>query len=290
MTTLKKSLSGYGCAVLPPFSGLRKNLQKRNCRFTLIELLVVTGIIAILAGLLMPALGKSREQARQTNCISNLKQITMADLLYAEDNGEYLVPYAYGMLTTNRHRWCGSSAISSNSGEASYDPTDAPLTPYLGASGKINQCNSLQKPPKSFEMNCGGYGYNVLVGTKYPGEYSVEAFSSGFSVKKLVYPAEKIMFGDSALMVGDDGNWSATPTRHGYYSGLEAPGGMWPMNPSMHFRHNGRATVSFCDGHVETKTLVDSAYGDEQYQLGFPCRNNDEDRNRYFEPGYKGGE
>jgi len=63
----------------------------RNRAFTLIELLVVIAIIAILMGVLMPALNIARDQARRINCISNVKSLTLAWLLYKDDNDDKLV-------------------------------------------------------------------------------------------------------------------------------------------------------------------------------------------------------
>jgi prepilin-type N-terminal cleavage/methylation domain-containing protein len=59
--------------------------------FTLIELLVVIAIIALLMSILMPALRAAREQGARAACLSNLKQLTMAWIMYADDNGDKIV-------------------------------------------------------------------------------------------------------------------------------------------------------------------------------------------------------
>ncbi len=74
--------------------------------FTMVELLVVIAIIAMLATLLLPAISKTQEQARTTQCINNMEQLTLAWVIYSEDNNDVL---AYNWVPGSRQppsAWC----------------------------------------------------------------------------------------------------------------------------------------------------------------------------------------
>ena len=116
--------------------------------FTLIELLVVIAIIAILAAILFPVFARAREAARKTACLSNLKQIGTALLMYCQDYDETLVPVASGVCPgPTAYSWADLSyAYTKN--EKLFDCPTATLRMKL---------NTTLNPPR-FHRDMGGVG------------------------------------------------------------------------------------------------------------------------------------
>jgi len=118
--------------------------QAYRTGFTLIELLVVIAIIAILAAILFPVFAKARENARKASCLSNLKQIGMATMMYAQDYDEAYPYWGYvGSMT-----WPYGNLLAPLSGANTYDggPWVACHLPYVKDS-KVWFCATPSKDP-----------------------------------------------------------------------------------------------------------------------------------------------
>src|SRR4051794_23482927 len=107
--------------------------------FTLIELLVVIAIIAILAAILFPVFAQAKAAAKKTNCVSNLKQLSLANLMYAGDYDDFYMPSRGGAPI---RYWDGVFPANPPSIPTTYwDQTQSFLWPYMKSSG-ITGCQS----------------------------------------------------------------------------------------------------------------------------------------------------
>ena len=111
----------------------------RRRGFTLIELLVVIAIIAILAAILFPVFARAREKARQTSCLSNVKQIMLGVMMYAQDYDETLIPGCRLMPAENVY-W------------------HQVLDPYL-KNAQIKVCPSMKDHAQGYGWNYQEFGY-----------------------------------------------------------------------------------------------------------------------------------
>jgi len=121
---------------------MNKNLIAQKYRvstpgFTLIELLVVIAIIAILAAMLLPALGKAKQKAYGISCINNLRQMQIAQVLYADDNGDRLV--ASEAIPDPKYTWAAGDLRQPLEATNEAYTVGALLGPYT-KSAKVYKC------------------------------------------------------------------------------------------------------------------------------------------------------
>ena len=231
----------------------------RRSAFTLIELLVVVAIISLLVSILLPGLRYARAQARSATCRSNLRQLVLANMLYANENRDRYCP---GMPSPRQNltRWYGSR----DSLNDAFDSTRGPLSAYLSRDERIRDCASMSVAhvlDEGFERGCGGYGYNnaflgrVLQNVGYGFLWlAIDGDKAGVLTTQVRRPGKTVMFADTAIAAG-----GGRPIEYSFVEPRIEPTFNSRPDPSIHFRHNGRANVAWCDGHVDGQEMTFSA-------------------------------
>jgi prepilin-type processing-associated H-X9-DG protein/prepilin-type N-terminal cleavage/methylation domain-containing protein len=256
---LKAQESSYPRALLPAKrSTVARERRDRGdlvgaAAFNLIELLVVLTIIGLLASLILTAVARAKSAGRQTSCISNLKQLQLAWLIYAYENED--------RLPINRARRQEFDMVGIEGGwvlgNPKLDKNDAMLRegslfPYAGSTA-IYRCpadsSTVRGEPSRLRNR--SFSMNMWLNSDLPGSSDGDDFSRGLNLGRLSRvdangASRLFVFIDEHPASIDDGvfivaNPALSITR------LIAP--VWGAFPAE--RHGGGGNVSYADGHVE---------------------------------------
>lgn len=211
--------------------------RSRRRAFTLIELLVVIAIIAILAAILFPVFARARENARRASCLSNVKQMGLGMMMYAQDYDETLPPALYAMSTPYSY----PDNVVWNTGFLYWPQLIYPYTKSV----QIYYCPS---SPNTANPRRLSYGANQLV-IAYSG--------NPVKLSSIVSPAGTYMFLD-ASDIRISNTVAKTPSSPYYLPGMGDAGGDCSSisvasgkEDCQSGRHFGGVNMAFADGHAK---------------------------------------
>ena len=242
----------------------------RKDGFTLIELLVVIAIIAILAGLLLPALAKSKAKAQTVQCLSNMSQLQLAWYLYADDHNDCIVPNypnqdagTFPNMASWVSGWMTYETETIDAPWYSQSTNTALLIPGgYGSIGNYTKTSAIYKCPAD-------KSWILLGGTRHPRVRSVSMnrFMNPFDGLGGIQPLWIFRKTTDIVAPIPSQTWVFIDEHEDSIAGgwfdVDVPSPTTPWLP--HFwaqlpasRHNGAATLSFADGHVEIKKWLDA--------------------------------
>jgi prepilin-type N-terminal cleavage/methylation domain-containing protein/prepilin-type processing-associated H-X9-DG protein len=236
-----------------------KTRYHRSIGFTLIELLVVISIIALLVGILLPALGAARQSARNILCISNMRQMGIGFSLYQNDNDGQFMLYRYEgrqpSNSTNLARpdgfyWPAILTLDYLEDQTAIDcPVYEPETGGLNKAGNWFMAANARGPYYGiFQWRNLDYGYNYRhLGSSiaYPEVGNNLAPAKGSDV---LSPSETIMLGDNWIR-GNEG----TDLESGWYLLGDTRSSSVVPNSI----HSGSVNITWADGHASPVSVSD---------------------------------
>lgn len=206
---------------------LRPGLCEPGARgaFTLIELLVVTAIIAVLAGLLMPALSRAKESARTAQCLSQVRQISLGIRLFADDSDDEFPRSQHSAFAHGQPTW------------------QRAIAPQLGStdSAWTNLLKGVYHCPTDRRTTPSSYGLNVYFELGSQDDYA-ENPQQWRKVAQIPHPTATILLAESAS--------SADHIMAHFWESLADAADVDAK------RHNKKSNYSFVDGHSERLPLA----------------------------------